>query len=491
MDPLNEEIYINVTPFETRVALIYQGAVQELHMERSAQKGQVGSVFLGRVVRVLPGMQSAFVDIGLERAAFIHIADVRENRLERSAGVTSTTPIEKIFFEGQSLMVHVIKDSLGTKGARLSTQISLAGRLLVYLPHDPHIGVSQKITVESNRQALRDRVQAMVPSSHKGGFIIRTQAEDADDEALQADINYLIQLWGNIQSATKTAKAPSLLYQDLSLPERVLRDIATPKTQKILVDSRLACQKMRDWAGIYTPTSIEKITHYSGERSLFDLANVEEELKRALARRVDLKSGGYLIFDQTEALTSIDVNTGGFVGGRNFNDTVYRNNLEAAQAIARQLRLRNLGGIIVIDFIDMSDPEHQEAVLEALKRALADDRTRTTVSEFSQLGLIEMTRKRTRDALSNHLCEPCPTCDSRGRILTARSICYEILREILREAKQFNPREFRVLASQSVIDLFLEDESQHLAMLGDLIGKPITLTASTDCHQEQYDIVLL
>lgn len=491
MDPLNEDIYINVSPFETRVALVYQGAVQELHMERTAQKGQVGNVSLGRVARVLPGMQSAFVDIGLDRAAFIHIADVRENRLERSAGVISTTPIEKIFFTGQPLMVQVIKDPLGTKGARLSTQISLAGRLLVYLPHDPHIGVSQKITAESERQTLRDRVQALVPDGHQGGFIVRTQAEAADDESLQADIDYLIQLWGNIQAATKTAKPPSLLYQDLSLPERVLRDIATPKTKKILVDSRLVCQKMRDWASIYTPNTVDKITHYSGERSLFDLANVEEELSRALSRRVDLKSGGYLIFDQTEALTSIDVNTGGFVGGRNFDDTVFRNNLEAAHAIARQLRLRNLGGIIVVDFIDMSETEHQQAVLQALKRALADDRTRTTVSEFSQLGLIEMTRKRTRDALANHLCESCPTCDSRGKILTARSVCYEILREILREAKQFNPREFRILASQSVIDLFLEDESQHLAMLGDLIGKPISMAVSTGCTQEQYDIVLL
>jgi ribonuclease G len=436
-------------------------------------------------------MQSAFVDIGLDRAAFIHIADVRENRLERSAGAATTTPIEKLFFEGQPLMVQVIKDALGTKGARLSTQISLAGRLLVYLPHDPHIGVSQRIASEPERQALRERVQALMPEGNKGGFIVRTQAEEADDEALKADIDYLIHLWANIRTATKTAKAPSLLYQDLSLPQRVLRDIVTPKTQKILVDSRLVCQQMREWAAIYTPSVTNKITHYSGERPLFDLVNVEDELARALSRRVDLKSGGYLIFDQTEALTSIDVNTGGFVGARNFDDTVFRNNLEAAQAIARQLRLRNLGGIIVIDFIDMSDSEHQQAVLEALKRALADDRTRTTVSEFSQLGLIEMTRKRTRDALANYLCEPCPTCESRGRILTARSVCYEILREILREAKQFNPKEFRILASQSVIDLFLEDESQHLAMLGDLIGKPISMEVSTNCTQEQYDIVLL
>lgn len=487
---LTEDILINVTPFETRVALVSQGAAQELHIERTIQRGQVGSIRLGKVVRVLPGMQSAFVEIGLERAAFIHIADVRENRLERNAGQIPT-PIEKLLFEGQTVMVQVIKDPLGSKGARISTQISLAGRLLVYLPHDPHIGVSQRIECEDDRQRLRDLIQELMPKNATGGFIVRTQAEDASREALAADIDYLMHLWKNIQTAAKTSPAPSILYQDLTLPQRVLRDMVGPRTHQILVDSRAETLSMRQWAQIYCPSVIERIKHYGAERPLFDLANVEEEIKRALSRRVALKSGGYLIIDQTEALTTIDVNTGGFVGGRNFDDTIFRNNLEAAQAIARQLRLRNLGGIIVIDFIDMSDEDHRQAVLDALKRSLAEDRTRTTVSEFSQLGLVEMTRKRTRDALVNQLCEPCPTCDSRGRVMTARSVCYEILREILREARQFNPKEYRILASQQVVDLFLEEESQHLAMLGDFIGKPISLEVSSDCTQEQYDIVLI
>jgi len=490
MDTMNEDILINVTPFETRVALVCQGSVQELHLERTIQRGQVGSVRLGRVVRVLPGMQSAFVEVGLERAAFIHIGDVRENRQERTAGLP-TTPIEKLLFEGQTVMVQVIKDPLGTKGARLSTQISLAGRLLVYLPHDPHIGVSQRIESENDREQLRQRVQQLMPQASRGGFIVRTQAEDASDAALQSDIEYLIHLWGNIQATAKTAPASCLLYQDLTLPERVLRDMVNPRTHRVLVDSRSESAKMKAWASVYNPSVTEKIHHYSGERPLFEIANVEEELKKALSRRVDLKSGGYLIIDQTEALTTIDVNTGGFVGGRNFDDTIFRNNLEAAQAIARQLRLRNLGGIIVIDFIDMAETEHREAVLEALKRSLSQDRTRTTVSEFSQLGLVEMTRKRTRDALANQLCESCPTCDSRGQILTARSVCYEILREILREARQFNPKEFRILAAQAIIDLFLEEESQHLAMLEEFIGKPISMEVSTNCTQEQYDIVLI
>lgn len=490
MDPMNEDILINVTPFETRVALICQGSVQELHLERTIQRGQVGSVRLGRVVRVLPGMQSAFIEIGLDRAAFIHIADVRENRQERTAGVPHT-PIEKLLFEGQTVMVQVIKDPIGTKGARLSTQISLAGRLLVHLPHDPHIGVSQRIESEPEREQLRERVQRLMPADCRGGFIVRTQAEDASDEALKSDIDYLTHLWSNIQMAAKTATAPCLLYQDLTLPQRVLRDMVNARTNKILVDSRTVSAEMKAWSAVYTPDMTQKISHYSGERPLFDIANVEDELRRALARRVDLKSGGYLIIDQTEALTTIDVNTGGFVGGRNFDDTIFRNNLEAAQAIARQLRLRNLGGIIVIDFIDMADVEHRQAVLEALQRALAQDRTRTTVSEFSPLGLVEMTRKRTRDALAHQLCEPCPTCESRGQIMTARTVCYEILREILREARQFNPKEFRILAAQPIIDLFLEEESQHLAMLEAFIGKPISMEVSTSCTQEQYDIVLI
>lgn len=490
MDAPIEDILINVTPFETRVALVCQGAVQELHLERSYQLGQVGSIRLGKVVRVLPGMQSAFVDIGLDRAAFIHIADVRENRQERNAGVTPT-PIEKLLFEGQNVMVQVIKDPLGTKGARLSTQISLAGRLLVYLPHDPHIGVSQRIESEEERQALRERVQSLMPEDCQGGFIVRTQAEDASDQALKTDIEYLLRLWRHIQANAKSAAPPTLLYQDLTLPQRIMRDMTGPKTHRILVDSERVAHEMSEWAKIYTPENHHKIQAYAGERALFDLANVEEELKRALSRRVDLKSGGYLIIDQTEALTTVDVNTGGFVGGRNFDDTIFRNNLEAAHAIARQLRLRNLGGIIVIDFIDMHDEEHKHAVLDALKQALEQDRTRTTVSDFSPLGLVEMTRKRTRDALAHQLCESCPTCQSRGQVLTARSICYEILREIMREARQFNPREYRILASQAVIDLLLDEESQHLAQLSDQIGKPISLEVSTDCTQEQYDIVLL
>ncbi len=488
--PMTEDILINVTPFETRVALVEQGAVQELHIERSIQRGHVGNIYLGKVVRVLPGMQSAFVDIGLERAAFIHVADLRQNRSERSQGLP-VTPIEKLLFEGQFLMVQVIKDPLGTKGARLSTHISIAGRMLVYLPFEPHIGISQRIDSESERIQLRERVARLMTDDESGGFIVRTQAEGATDEELAADCSYLRTLWVAIQEKLKTLPAPALLYADLTLPQRVLRDMVTPATNSIMVDSRSTTQELIEWAQRYTPSVVERIRHYSGERPLFDTANVDDEIARALSRRVDLKSGGYLIIDQTEALTTVDVNTGGYVGGRNFGDTIFKTNLEAAVAIARQLRLRNLGGIVILDFIDMEDPEHREAVLAELNKALSRDRTRVTVSGFSQLGLVEMTRKRTRDSLAHQLCEPCPTCQARGNVRTPRTICYEILREILRESRQFNPKEFRILASQAVVDLFLEEESDHLAILGDFIGKPVSLQVESQYTQEQYDIVLM
>jgi len=487
---LAEDILINVTPFETRVAVIEMGQVQELHVERSIQRGHVGNVCLGKVVRVLPGMQSAFVEVGLERAAFIHIADLRENRTERSQGLTPT-PIEKMLFEGQTLMVQIIKDPLGTKGARLSTQISIAGRMLVYLPHDPHIGISQKIDDEAERQQLRHRLQALMPEGESGGVIVRTQAEGATDEELAADLSYLRKLWASIQAAARVVPSGSLLHRDLTLAQRVLRDIAGPRTGTIRIDSRTVAAELVEWANVYTPSVAQHITHYSGERPLFDTAGVDEEIARALGRRVDLKSGGYLIIDQTEALTTVDVNTGGFVGGRNFDDTIFKTNLEAAQAIARQLRLRNLGGIVILDFIDMEDPRHRDTVLAELKKTLARDRTRVTVNGFTQLGLVEMTRKRTRDSLAHQLCEPCPMCESRGRVRTARTVCYEILREILREARQFNPKEFRVLASQDVVDLFLEEESQHLAMLGDFVGKQISLEVEPQYSQEHYDLILV
>ena len=487
---MNEDILINITPQETRVALVLQGAVQELHIERTLTRGLAGNVYLGKVVRVLPGMQSAFIDIGLERAAFLHVADIWEAR-SHDGGNAPPTPIEKLLFDGQVLTVQVIKDPIGTKGARLSTQISIAGRMLVYLPQDQHIGISQKIEKEAERERLRTHLQSILPADEKGGYIVRTMAEEASSDDIAADVDYLRKTWGAIVQGARTLPPTTLLYQDLSLAQRVLRDFVHDETASIQVDSRENFLKLAEFAQVYTPSVLSRMAHYTGERPLFDLYGVEEEILRALGRRVDLKSGGYLIVDQTEAMTTIDVNTGGYVGGRNFADTIFKTNHEAAHAIARQLRLRNLGGIIILDFIDMENSEHRNQVLAELKKTLARDRTKVSVSSFSALGLVEMTRKRTRESLAHILCEPCPACSGKGQVKTSRTICYEILRELLREAKQFNPREFRIVAGQEVIDLFLEEESQHLAMLGDFIGKRISLQVEKGYHQEQYDVILM
>lgn len=511
---MQQDILINWSPQETRVAVVEQGAIQELHIERTLERGLVGNVYLGKVSRVLPGMQSAFIDIGLERTAFLHVADLvapftpgsksmsaasSESRDHRHGG--PVVPIEKQVFEGQSLLVQVIKDPIGTKGARLSTQMSIAGRLLVFLPQDNHIGVSQKIP-SAQRDALRARLQALSEAAavaeggpaareNTGGYILRTNGEDASDVELSEDIAYLRKTWARIRDLSSRLPAVSLLHQDLSLLQRVLRDMTADTTQTIRIDSLEQHSALLKFGREFMPQAVEKLQHYTGERPVFDLYSIDDEIAKALGRRVDLKSGGYLVIDQTEALTAVDVNTGGFVGARNFDDTIFKTNLEAAQAIARQLRLRNLGGIVLVDFIDMVRDDHREAVLAELRKQLARDRVKTTASGFSQLGLVEMTRKRTRESLAHMLCEPCLACSGQGIVKTARSVAYDALREILREARQFTPREFRIVSSPQVIELFLDEESQHLAGLSDFIGKPISLRAEPAMGQGQYDIVLL
>jgi ribonuclease G len=495
---MQQDILINWSPQETRVAVVENSAVQELHIERTLERGLVGNVYLGKVARVLPGMQSAFIDIGLERAAFLHVADLMaafvhtpnargsDNDAARSSA--PAVPIEKQVFEGQSLMVQVIKDPIGTKGARLSTQISIAGRQLVFLPQDDHIGVSQKIPV-AQRDALRARVQQLAGDGG-GGFILRTNAEEASDAELGDDIAYLRKAWTRIKDGARLP-AKSVLHTDLNLLQRVLRDMVSDETQSIRIDSREQFDALAAFASDYMPAAAEKLQHYKGERPIFDLYSIDEEVAKALARRVDLKSGGYLIIDQTEALTTVDVNTGGFVGARNFDDTIFKTNLEATLAIARQLRLRNLGGIIIVDFIDMTREDHRAQVLAEFRKQLMRDRVKTMAGDFSQLGLVEMTRKRTRESLAHMLCEPCAACAGKGSVKTPRSVAYDILREILREARQFNPKEFRIIAAAQVVELFLDEESQHLAGLSDFIGKPISLQTESSLSQEQYDIVLL
>ncbi len=483
---MSEEILINVTPQETRVAIVEQGIVQELHIERSTSLGLVGNIYRGSVCRVLPGMQSAFVEIGLQRAAFLHVADVLE-----CTNTDQEKTIQEVLHEGQPLMVQVVKEPIGTKGARLTTQISIAGRFLVYLPQQDHIGVSQRIEDEVEREILRDRLIGLLPEKYIGGYIIRTMSEAASDEELLADIAYLDKVWSNIQAASHGASERSLVFQDLNLPMRILRDVVNEKTDRIVVDSRETFQKLSEFAELYAAGAVTRLEHYQGERPLFDMYNVEIEIEKAMSRKVELKSGGYLIFDQTEALTTVDVNTGGFVSGKSLSDTIFKTNLEASQCIARQLRLRNLGGIIIVDFIDMDEDSQREAVMNELKRAVEKDRARISVSGFSALGLVEMTRKRTRESLAHILCEPCPSCRGRGELKTAQTVCYEILRELLRHARQFSAREFRVLASQKVIGLLLDEESQSLANLSDFIGKPVSLQVENQYSQEAFDIVLI
>jgi ribonuclease G len=498
---LSEEILINVTPRETRVAVLDQGIVQELHIERASARGLVSNIYLGKVGRVLPGMQSAFIDIGLDRAGFLHVADIWDSRAhpppghpgQKPAPIASheTKPIEKLLHEGQTILVQVIKDPIGMKGARLTTQISLAGRFLVYLPQDSHIGISQRIEDEVERAELRERLAHLLPEGLTGGFIIRTVAEDASEAELKHDVEYLTKLWNDVKSRMGATPTPATIHEDLVLAERMVRDYVSENTSRLLVDSDHTARKMRNFARDYSQGMVERIHSYAGERPLFDLYNIEDEIQKALQRRVDLKSGGYLILDQTEAMTTVDVNTGGFVGLRNFDDTIFKTNLEAAQTIARQLRLRNLGGMIIIDFIDMDHAPHRDAVLGELKRMLEKDRTRVTVNGFTQLGLVEMTRKRTRESLAHVICEPCPTCLGRGELKTAQTVCYEIMREIMREARQFNPKEFRIMASQSVIDRFLDEEAASLLELETELGKRISLQVESIYNQEQYDIILV
>ncbi len=482
-----ETILVNITPQETRAAILEENSICELHIERNSGHGLVGNIYLGIVRRVLPGMQSAFIDIGLERAAFLHIVDVLEQRQNPEA----TQRIEHMLFEGQTVLVQVIKDPINSKGARLSTQISLAGRFLVHLPQDEHIGISQRIEDEEERNSLRERLNKLLPPEAGHGYIIRTSAETASDAELQADIDYLTKVWANIMQQAKTLPPETMLYQDLPLSLRVLRDMFSDNTVDILVDSHENHQKMQQFAAQYVQGAVDRIKLFNGERPLFETHNVEQEINRALQPRVNLNFGSYLIIEATEAMTTIDVNTGGFVGTRNFEETIFKTNLEACHTIARELRLRNIGGIIIIDFIDMLQDNHREAVLQELAKALSFDRTRVTLNGFTNLGLVELTRKRARESLNHVLCEPCPTCSGRGRLKTAQTVCYEIQREIVRESRRFDVSQFRILASPAVIDLFLDEESQSLAMLIDFIGKPISLAVENSYTQEQFDVVIM
>ena len=545
---MSEELLINISPMESRVAVLDNGVLGEIYIERHHKLGLVGNIYLGTVVRVLPGMQAAFVDIGQSRTAFLHVNDMqREPRpavdktnaiakdSHAQAGATvdgianeraisddgvigatdddlaMTPPVVEVqstevvpaaktliqhrLHEGQRILVQVTKDQLGSKGARLTTNISLPSRYLVYLPSSDHIGISQRIDGADERMRLKTELTCLMQTVNlKGGLIARTAAERVPVAKLEEDIYYLLQLWRTICARRQEInhhQSSELIYQELSLPLRSIRDLVHSDTEKVVIDNKQVYEQVRYFAKEFVPFIYDRIVHYTAEQSLFDVHRVEDDLRDALKRRVDLKSGGYLIIDQTEAMTTIDVNTGSFVGGRSLEDTVYKTNLEATHAIARQLRLRNLGGIIILDFIDMLEQQHKDDVLTSLQEQLAQDYAKTKITQVSELGLVEMTRKRTRESLGQQLCEPCSTCQGRGFVKTAETVCFEIFREIMRCARTYNsPKKFTVVAHAAVIDLLLTSESDTVADLEYLLGRVITFDVENLYTQEQYDIVL-
>jgi ribonuclease G len=489
---MTSEIVVNVSPRETRAALLENGILQELFVERASRLGLTGNLYKGRVSRVLPGMQAAFIDIGLERTAFLHVSDiVQPADAESSGDAPRSDNIRELVSEGADILVQVLKDPLGTKGARLTTFVTIPSRYLVYMPFGNGVGVSARIENEDERQRLRDTVHACLGEGDLGGYIVRTAAEGAARDALRADMMFLHKLWGVLTARAESTASGALVHEDLALPLRIMRDLVGEGVDRVLVDNPETCRRMTEFAATFMPGLDVSVEAYKGSRPIFDLHGVEEEVQRSLEQKVALKSGGYLVIDQTEALTTIDVNTGAYVGHRNLEETIYRTNLEAAVAIARQLRLRNLGGIIIIDFIDMEEGEHRRQVLQALEKALAADHAKTHVSAVSQLGLVEMTRKRTRESLANQLCTDCPTCEGRGFVKTAETVCYEIFREILRQAGQFDFQKLLVLANEDVIERLLDEESAALGELELQVGKPIQLQTEALYVIDQYDVVLM
>lgn len=482
---MRHEILLNFTPLETRVAVVEQGMVQEVVIERATHRGLVGNVYLGQVIRVLPGMQACFVDIGLDRSAFLHAKDLPHDEPGKDYSIS------RLVTEGQSILVQVIKDPVGTKGARLTGEISLAARHLVLMPMATHIGISQRIEDEDTREILKGQARdALAEVGLACGVIVRTAGHDHDQSDFVDDLKYLKRVWSEICEAQKAATPPSLLFEDLPLTHRLVRDQIRRDTDRVLVDSQETFQKLNEFAQKFMPDVAPLLTHYTGSHPLFSLYRVEDELEKALGRTVELKSGAYLVIDHTEAMTTIDVNTGRFVGAHTLEQTVFRTNLEAAVAIGRQLRLRNLGGIVVVDFIDMEDPEHQRQVLRTLERTLDEDPVKTRVTGFNEMGLVVLTRKRSRESLADMLQESCPHCRGTGKVKTAETVCYDIFRAILREARAYGAEQTTVIAAPSVVDRLIDEESDALADLEAFIHRPIRLQVDSSFGQDRFEVVL-
>jgi len=493
-----EEILINATPREVRAALVESGVLQEVMIERTSRRGLISNIYKGKVSRVLPGMQAAFVELGLERTAFLHASDIarapdiaRNGQDEEPQGVREAD-IREFVHEGQELLVQILKEPLGTKGARLTTYITIPSRYLVMMPHGSGVGVSSRIEAEPERERLRSLLETLIETQRApGGYIVRTAAEGASDDELRADMVFLQKIWKAIADKAALTPPGELVHEDLPLPLRVLRDSSSPAIARVRVDSEATFARVKDFAEQFVPHLAPLVELYAEDRPIFDVYGIDDEISRALNRKVPLKSGGHVVFDQTEAMTTIDVNTGAYVGHRNLEETIFRTNLEAAATIARQLRLRNLGGIIIIDFIDMTEEEHRRQVLQALTDRLATDHAKTQIMNVSPLGLVEMTRKRNRESLEHVLCQPCPSCEGRGFVKTSETVCYEIFREILRQHRQFDFQELLVLARPGVIERLLDEESASVAELEEMTGKPIRLQSEGLYAPDQFDVVLM
>ncbi|MEE8110962.1 MAG: Rne/Rng family ribonuclease [bacterium] len=502
---MTSQLIVNVEPQETRVALLENNMVTELYIERKQDEGIVGNVYNGKVTKVLPGMQAAFVDIGLDKAGFLYVSDVDAERNEfesfletgddreieyerRERGRrTPTKPIEDLLRNGQEVMVQVTKEPIGTKGCRLTSYISLPGRYLVYMPTGDRIGVSRRIEDEAERKRLKKLVRRI--RGNGGGYIVRTVSEGVSETEFESDIRFLATLWERTRETGEQTHAPALIHDELNLVLRMIRDLFTEDIERMVIDDPEVHQETLEFVKNFYPHLAPRISPHEGGEPIFDAYGVELEIERALGRRVWLKSGGYIVIDQTEALVSIDVNTGRFVGKRDPEETILKTNLEAIREIVYQIRLRNIGGIIIIDLIDMEREENNEKVYDTLAQELKADRSRSKILKISEMGLVEMTRKRVRESLSRTLCQPCPYCDNRGIIKSTNTVCYEILREIGR-VHSHNPKstKLKVNAHPSVADLLLEDESVHFERMEQELGIKVVVKADKDLHQEGFEV---
>lgn len=508
---MSNVLLVNASPFEIRIALVEHGNLVEYYLERPAEKGLVGNIYLGKVVRVLPGMQAAFVDIGLDRTGFLYVDDVliNSNDIEKridndnggldpsgsdstfAAGSLGRQPlglnIEHLLKEGQTVLVQIFKEPMGTKGARLTSHITLPCRNLVFMPTTDHIGISRKIEDEEIRQQLRDKIETLRPQNT--GFIVRTMAGNASSEELEADMEFLLHLWSEIHDNSTRTKVPGLVYEDLDITLRTVRDLLTPEIHNLVVDEQKTFDKILHFVKTFAPGMKDKVTFYEGTTPVLDAFGVEVDISRALEKKVWLRSGGYIIIETTEALTVVDVNTGRFVGKSDLEDTIFKTNMEAVKEIAYQLRLRNIGGLIIIDFIDMEDERHREEVFNALQEAVKNDKSRINILKVSEFGLMQMTRKRSRENLSHMICEPCLYCGGEGYLKSRRSICYDIFRKIHHLAKSKHGDDVMLKVHPMVADMMLKEEASTIYDLEQEINKRIIVVPTNAMHIKKYDLV--